>query len=491
MKKNIKQQLAKAINSFQKQIKNLGKLGARLEIKEKELERFVKNLEGRVDTRTSAERVINTLLHKEIEQRKQSEQAAQDALEYADSIIDTVREPFIVLNADLKVISANRSFYQIFSVKAGDTENQYIYDLGNHQWDIPELRELLEDILPNTTSFDNYEVEHIFRDIGKRAMLLNARKVYRKANQTQLILLAIEDITKRKEAEEKLKTMANHDELTGCVNFRSIMKLLENEIARSKRFQKKFSIIMMDIDQFKKINDGYGHIAGNDALVVFANVIKNNVRNVDIVGRYGGDEFIVILPETDPQHVLVILERIRNDFNQRKIVSPHTENAKEITLKFTAGIAVFPDNAKDLKELIWVVDSALRQAKREGKNRTLLEKRRLLRCNPVPGTKIEIVDRSDKQNVKSINISNISKKGMLLLSTQDILDEEFLCRIHPPKGESPFELTSKVKHKSKSENELHCIGVYFPEISENLKGNLSNCIESPITMRPNACGTSL
>ncbi|MDD1778552.1 MAG: sensor domain-containing diguanylate cyclase [Candidatus Helarchaeota archaeon] len=337
---------------------------------EKKSKGFDKTLEERVECRTSAERIIHKQLHHEIEQRKHSEQVIQDALEYANGIINTMREPLLVLNADLRIISANRSFYQTFKVKPGETENQHIYDLGNRQWDIPKLRELLEDILPKATSFDDFEVEHDFPDVGKRIMLLNAREIYQKVNRTKLILLAIEDITERKELEEKLKTLASHDELTGCINFRSLMELLENEIARSKRYQKEFIIIMIDIDHFKRINDEYGHLAGNDALAAFANVVKNSVRSIDTVGRYGGEEFIIVLPETNLQHALVALERMRNNIEKTKITSPHLEKEKELALKFSAGIAVFPNNAKDLKELIWVADSALRQAKQEGGNRT-------------------------------------------------------------------------------------------------------------------------
>jgi c-di-GMP-binding flagellar brake protein YcgR len=128
--------------------------------------------------------------------------------------------------------------------------------------------------------------------------------------------------------------------------------------------------------------------------------------------------------------------------------------------------------------LLWVADGALRQAKREGKNRAVLERRRFVRVNPVSGTRIEIVDSSSKQDVETLKIANISKEGMLLLSTQDISDEEILCRIHCPKGGSPFELTLKVKHKNKSESELYRIGVYFPEMSEDLNEKLSNCMES-------------
>ena len=133
---------------------------------------------------------------------KRKELEIQDALDYAKHIIDTVRGPLIIMDENLKVVSASRSFCQVFKVKSEETEGRFIYDLGNHQWDIPRLREFLEDILPKTTSFDNFEVEHDFPDIGKRVMLLNARRIYLETNRAKLILLAIEDITERKKIKE-------------------------------------------------------------------------------------------------------------------------------------------------------------------------------------------------------------------------------------------------------------------------------------------------
>ena len=125
--------------------------------------------------------------------------------EYAESIINTVREPLIVLDQDLRVVTVSRSFYDFFKVKPEETIGQLIYDLGNKQWDIPKLRELLEDVLPQKTAFDNYEVEHDFATIGRRTMLLNARQIDRVLGKERIILLAIEDITKRKEVEAGLE----------------------------------------------------------------------------------------------------------------------------------------------------------------------------------------------------------------------------------------------------------------------------------------------
>ena len=120
----------------------------------------------------------------------------------ADGIVDTVREPMLVLSADLRVRRANRSFYRTFKVTPEETVDRLVYDLGNQQWDIPWLRKLLEEVLPQDTAFDDFEVEHVFPAIGRKYMLLNARRICGKDNQTEFILLAIEDTTERRLAEE-------------------------------------------------------------------------------------------------------------------------------------------------------------------------------------------------------------------------------------------------------------------------------------------------
>ena len=121
----------------------------------------------------------------------------KDFLKIFSSILGSIREPLIVLGPDLKAVTANRSFYHTFNVRPDETEGVLIYDLGNRQWDIPKLRELLEDILPQNTGFYDFEVEHSFETIGRKIMHLNARRIYGQDNQPQLILLAIEDVTER------------------------------------------------------------------------------------------------------------------------------------------------------------------------------------------------------------------------------------------------------------------------------------------------------
>jgi two-component system CheB/CheR fusion protein len=122
-------------------------------------------------------------------------QSLEEARDYADSIINTVREPLVVLDGDLRVISANRSFYDSFRVKPKETRGELLYDLGNRQWDIPRLRELLGVMIPKDSVFEDFEVEHEFPGIGFKKMLLNARKFIHKGVGKELILLAIEDVT--------------------------------------------------------------------------------------------------------------------------------------------------------------------------------------------------------------------------------------------------------------------------------------------------------
>ncbi|GAK51089.1 MCP methyltransferase/methylesterase, CheR/CheB with PAS/PAC sensor [Candidatus Moduliflexus flocculans] len=126
---------------------------------------------------------------------REAEQAQQDARAYAESIVETIREPLLVLDAESKVQSANKAFYRMFCVTPEQTLNRSVYDIGDRQWDIPKLHELLETIIRENSSFDDYEVEHDFPEIGRKTMRLNARRIDRTGDRPPLILLAIEDVT--------------------------------------------------------------------------------------------------------------------------------------------------------------------------------------------------------------------------------------------------------------------------------------------------------
>jgi two-component system CheB/CheR fusion protein len=175
----------------------------------------------------------------------------EKALAYIDALLEVAREPFLILDKNLQIARASESFYQTFRVTKEETEKRFVYDLGNRQWNIPKLKELLEGILPERKVFKDFEVVHEFPVIGRRAMLLNARQV----DSIQLIILAFEDITARKEVEkkagdyrkkleaevvERTKTLASRveelEKLTQVMVGRELkMSELKKEIARIKK----------------------------------------------------------------------------------------------------------------------------------------------------------------------------------------------------------------------------------------------------------------
>ena len=137
----------------------------------------------------------------------------KDAGTLAQAIVDTVREPLLVLDKDLRVLAASRSFYLTFKAAPADTQGRLLYTLGDGQWDIPKLRLLLEKIVPEEGVMEDYEVEHQFPDIGKRTMLLNARKVFYEENPHTTLLLGIEDVTERRALEREREELLQQKDL--------------------------------------------------------------------------------------------------------------------------------------------------------------------------------------------------------------------------------------------------------------------------------------
>jgi diguanylate cyclase (GGDEF)-like protein/PAS domain S-box-containing protein len=299
------------------------------------------------------------------------EKRLQEALEFSDAIIATVREPLVVLDSELRVITANRSFYRTFQVNPEETEKRLIYDMGKRQWDIPGLRKLLENILPMNTSFEDFEVDHDFESIGRKTMLLNARKIYREANNVEMILLAIEDITERKKGEEILKLIAFMDGLTGIANRRHFDNTLDLEWRRAMRSAKAISLILVDVDYFKNYNDVYGHLAGDSCLQKISHTIKDSLRRAgDVAARYGGEEFAVILPDTDTEEAYLFAESLREKIDNLNIEHRDSMVRKNVTVSLGVSTTV-PKKDSTHGKLISLADKSLYKAKQEGRNRVV------------------------------------------------------------------------------------------------------------------------
>lgn len=287
-----------------------------------------------------------------------------------EGIVETIREPLLVLDRDLRIVTASRSFYEFFKVKPEETVGQFIYDLGDKQWDISKLRELLETILPQQTAFDNYEVEHDFVTIGRRTLLLNARQIEREVGKERIILLAIEDITERKKYEEKIQQMAFHDSLTGLPNRKLFSDRLGIVLAQAKRNKKKVGIVMLDLDNFKDVNDTLGHDVGDTLLKAVAERLSGTLRKSDTVARFGGDEFVLIFPDMEViEEAIQVVQKIIDRFHKPFLIDTH-----QLVVTTSIGIAVYPNDGMDEEILMKNADIAMYQAKQAGRARYQLYK---------------------------------------------------------------------------------------------------------------------
>jgi diguanylate cyclase (GGDEF)-like protein len=164
---------------------------------------------------------------------------------------------------------------------------------------------------------------------------------------------------------EKVQELATMDSLTGIFTRRYWFERCNEEMERSKKFNYDMSCLMLDIDHFKDFNDKYGHLVGDAILLAVSNTIKENIRQIDLLGKYGGEEFCVILTETDARGAVFLAERIHKAMEEKQ-VRAYDEDLK---VRISIGVSAFPENAQDLNTLIDKADQALYRAKETGRNR--------------------------------------------------------------------------------------------------------------------------
>ncbi len=175
-----------------------------------------------------------------------------------------------------------------------------------------------------------------------------------------------------KHVNEKLETLSNTDALTELYNRRYFMNILKSEFERSKRYSRALSLLMIDIDFFKSINDRCGHLAGDKVLIMVSRVLKTGLRKIDTCSRYGGDEFITMLPETEMAGALSVANRYLGQMHEQDIFD-FCDGLQEVTLSI--GLVCLPDESiKTMDDLLTRVDDALYKAKNGGRNRVAVSR---------------------------------------------------------------------------------------------------------------------
>lgn len=289
----------------------------------------------------------------------------EQAHRFIDSIIDATPDPISVIDRRHRWIIVNDAFCEFMGRSReeliGKTEHDF---LPKEQADAAFERD--ERVF--TTGQMDLSDGFLTDASGAKRWVQTKKIRLIAANGEELIVAAIRDITEQKALQERLEYQAQVDYLTGLPNRRHFLELAELELARTLRSGIPFAVLMLDIDHFKKINDTYGHKIGDMVLQKLGEVCKDTLRDIDVVGRWGGEEFAVLLPGSDGDQAMEVAERLRQAIAETKM-----SLERGLPLQITVSIGVVPLKRKDanIDTLLNEADQALYAAKRAGRNRVI------------------------------------------------------------------------------------------------------------------------
>jgi len=288
---------------------------------------------------------------------------------FLSTIFDSIRDPFMIIDRDYRIIRANQAYSDLKKIALDDLLDEKCYAVTRNREDVCE-----DCIVARTFRSGDPSAKE------KRIVAANADEwveiyTYPILDQNGSVTHVIEyvrNITDRKRAEagkmkliEDLETLSSIDSLTGLLNRRILFERLRYELNRAGRYELEMSVMFCDLDLFKEINDTYGHKTGDDVLKGVAAILKQSLRVTDIIGRYGGDEFLIVLPQTSLAGARELAERIRIAVMNERFMMPDGGSA---SLTTSIGVTNYNGRNGDVDDLINRIDNALYVSKRSGKN---------------------------------------------------------------------------------------------------------------------------
>ncbi|HEY0069647.1 MAG TPA: sensor domain-containing diguanylate cyclase [Chloroflexia bacterium] len=286
---------------------------------------------------------------------------------------------------DGRFLEVNDNFLGLFGYSREDVIGTTALELG--MWADPEDRAEMVRIVGEEGKVHK-EVNLLTKSGEIRVTLFAAQRI--EIDGEQFLVTAATDLTDRKRAEEILRHLATRDELTGLYNRREMGFLLQGELARSRRYHHFLSIMIIDLDRFKVVNDTYGHQVGDEVLREVSKLVQESIRAGDSAARYGGEELAVIMPETTGSGAFKVAERVRQAVAARPFTNPQrSTRTLPVRMTISTGIACFPSDADNQDALIVAADKALYKAKEEGRNRSVMFNGSAFSTNPLPSNPVE------------------------------------------------------------------------------------------------------
>ncbi|MBA54890.1 MAG: hypothetical protein CMK89_10600 [Pseudomonadales bacterium] len=318
-------------------------------------------LAGQVALGEGSSPVNETGTVQDITDRKLAEMALQRSEERMRSIINAAPYPILILELaeEYPVLYANQSAYSLF----GLNEAVACEELKSKEfWSAPDDRSsFVETVLSEDHVF---ETEMVMKSQGNRTFWASLTGSRLEFGGIKSLFISVMDITNRKRIQQELERLATTDSLTGLYNRRSYFELANKEMRRAIRYQQPLALLMMDLDNFKAVNDTYGHQVGDTVLRRFAEVLKYNLREEDLMGRIGGEEFSAILVSSEEQGAYQVAERIR----KRWLEESFDLVGKQVTFTVSIGVSIILSEKESIEDVMERADVGLYTAKRSGRN---------------------------------------------------------------------------------------------------------------------------
>ena len=319
-------------------------------------------------------RTVRLEIAEDITKRTQAEEGIRQLNNYLDIIANTVHEGLIVIEEDYTISYVNETYARQMGVNAGKIIGQTCFSVSHHceEKSLPlgsqcPMNEAIKTKLPQIFTYHNSD-----KDGNSKWFEVSAAPIINRGGEVTRLVEVIRDITERKKYELTLKEMSVKDGLTGLYNYSYFQTKLDGEIARYRRNNKSLSLMMLDLDKLKNINDKMGHLEGDKVLVNIADIINKQIRQgIDTVARYGGDEFVLILPETSIEEAKNVAERIIKTLNATVFNGKKGKYKVTISagLSSTAELSGNEKTVERIKEsMIDYADQALYFSKNKGGN---------------------------------------------------------------------------------------------------------------------------
>ncbi len=323
---------------------------------------------GALDALVIASVISSVVVYFVLKEQKRTEDALRRSTGFLNDIFDSIQDPFSIFSNDYRMIKVNSEYAAL--------KNRSVEELtgSGRCYEIEGKTGVCEDCVVQKTMLSANpcakEKLLLLPDGATRWVEIYTYPLLDANSQVSHVIEYMRDVTDRKVAEEerhqlieKLERLSKTDELTMVLNKRAIMERLDYELDRARRYNIQLSLIICDLDRFKQINDTFGHAAGDKVLRIMAQALAGSLRKTDIMGRFGGDEFLLILPQTPLEGASEFAERLRQRVQEIKY-------PEEITLKTTLslGIAAY-EGSSDANDMVRRADMALYNAKKSGRNK--------------------------------------------------------------------------------------------------------------------------